>query len=122
MKTALITLLLSTMIFPFQSADKRKVLLFSTDKSNATLLQQQQILHSDAKGIEERDISIETYILNEQNKDVFIKHKISGSDFMFILVGKDGGEKLRSKSVVTNRKLFGLIDEMPMRRSEMKKQ
>ena len=38
--------------------------------------------------------------------------------FAIVLVGKDGGEKLRSSEPVTADKLTGLVDEMPMRRQE----
>lgn len=37
-----------------------------------------------------------------------------------ILIGKDGGVKLQKKFVVEVREIFELIDQMPMRRSEMK--
>jgi hypothetical protein len=38
--------------------------------------------------------------------------------FRVILVGKDGGVKLRSSEVVSDLELFELIDRMPMRRAE----
>jgi hypothetical protein len=37
-------------------------------------------------------------------------------------VGKDGGEKLRSDTVVSPEQLFSIIDAMPMRKDEMKNQ
>ena len=41
-------------------------------------------------------------------------------DFTVVLVGKDGGEKMRvSGEVLTRDALFARIDSMPMRRSEM---
>jgi hypothetical protein len=40
--------------------------------------------------------------------------------FVVILVGKDGGEKLRRTEPVTARQIFDLIDSMPMRQSETK--
>jgi hypothetical protein len=43
----------------------------------------------------------------------------SGSEFEVILVGKDGGVKLRSDEPVAAEELFALIDSMPMRRREM---
>jgi hypothetical protein len=36
-----------------------------------------------------------------------------------VLIGKDGGEKLRREEGGTLREIFGLIDTMPMRRREM---
>ena len=37
-----------------------------------------------------------------------------------ILIGKDGGVKLRKKYTVEANEVFDLIDQMPMRRAEMK--
>lgn len=42
--------------------------------------------------------------------------------FAVILVGKDSGEKLRSRDVPDLDAVFSLIDGMPMRRREMRKQ
>lgn len=41
---------------------------------------------------------------------------------VFILLGKDGGEKARQHDTLDLEKWFVLIDEMPMRRDEMRKQ
>lgn len=47
--------------------------------------------------------------------------KISYGEFQgVILIGKDGGVKLRKKFIVEPKEIFDLIDQMPMRRSEMK--
>jgi hypothetical protein len=39
--------------------------------------------------------------------------------FQVLLIGKDGGVKLRSSGPVSMKDLFGLIDSMPMRQQEM---
>jgi len=39
--------------------------------------------------------------------------------FQLLLIGKDGGVKLRSEQPVPTQDIFGLIDSMPMRRQEM---
>lgn len=41
---------------------------------------------------------------------------------VFILIGKDGGEKARQLDALDLTKWFALIDQMPMRRQEMKRQ
>ena len=47
--------------------------------------------------------------------------KISYGEFQgVVLIGKDGGVKLRKKFFVEPNEIFHLIDQMPMRRSEMK--
>ncbi len=44
---------------------------------------------------------------------------VSPGAFTVILVGKDGGEKFRSTSVVSFQALATLVDAMPMRQQEM---
>lgn len=39
----------------------------------------------------------------------------------FVLIGKDGGEKARQSDALDLTKWFALIDQMPMRREEMKR-
>jgi hypothetical protein len=43
--------------------------------------------------------------------------KVEGNAFQVVLVGKDGGVKLRSSDVVGNVEIFDLIDRMPMRKA-----
>ena len=117
---ALIILLLCAVMTSSQ-INKRKVLLFSTAKEPTVLQQQQKILNGEVEGLREREIVIETYLLNERNEAVFTRHTAGQAPFTFVLIGKDGGEKLRSNQLVSTKKLFGLIDQMPMRQSEMRK-
>ncbi len=53
---------------------------------------------------------------------LFKKYKTTNSDLEVILIGLDGGIKLRETTLVTAEKLFTLIDSMPMRSSELRKQ
>lgn len=48
------------------------------------------------------------------------RYSVSGDAFSVILIGKDGGEKLRSDERVNLGEIFALIDTMPMRRAEMR--
>ena len=43
--------------------------------------------------------------------------KVTDDRFEIVLIGKDGGVKLRSKTVVSDAEVFDLIDRMPMRRA-----
>lgn len=43
--------------------------------------------------------------------------EIDGDGFHVVLVGKDGGIKLRSEQILGNVEMFNLIDRMPMRRA-----
>jgi hypothetical protein len=50
------------------------------------------------------------------------RFKVEPGDFLVILIGKDGEEKLNSATPVTMDRLKRLIDSMPMRKSEMQQQ
>ncbi len=50
------------------------------------------------------------------------RFKVEPDDFLVILIGKDGGEKLNSRTPVSVDQLERLIDSMPMRKSEMHQQ
>ncbi|MEL6924711.1 MAG: DUF4174 domain-containing protein [Bacteroidota bacterium] len=41
--------------------------------------------------------------------------------FAVLLIGKDGGEKLRQSDILAPQRLFDTIDAMPMRRAEMRR-
>lgn len=50
-----------------------------------------------------------------------LRHRfhVAADQFTVILIGKDGGEKLRKNDPITLDKLNAVIDAMPMRRDEM---
>ncbi len=48
------------------------------------------------------------------------RFRVAPGEFAVILVGKDGGEKLRSSKPITWEKLAATIDAMPMREDEIK--
>ena len=43
---------------------------------------------------------------------------VGDNEFTVVLIGKDGGEKLRSRSPVSMERLIEVIDAMPMRQKE----
>lgn len=55
-----------------------------------------------------------------ESGDLRHRYGIGERDFAALLIGRDGGVKLRSKEPITAKELFGRIDEMPMRRREMR--
>ena len=111
----------TTMVSFAQSQNKRRILLFTDVGNNALVLQQKQILESDEAGCLDRDIVIETYVLDQTDKKVLKKYTISTAPFTFLLIGKDGHVALRSYKIVSKEQLFALIDGMPMRRDEMRR-
>ena len=105
-----------------QNSAFRRVLLFADKANDTTLMQQKQLLESDKAGCLERDIRIEIYITSQTDKTFLKKYNITQPQFTFLLIGKDGGIRLRSKKVISKGQLFALIDTMPMRQDEMKRQ
>ncbi|TLV02884.1 DUF4174 domain-containing protein [Dyadobacter luticola] len=100
----------------------RQVLLFYTDSGLTKQKSQMAILDAHQKDMIERDINVHKFPFSGKNLSAWKKWDIdSASSFTFILVGRDGGEKFRSSDVVSAEKLFGLIDAMPMRKSEVKR-
>lgn len=98
---------------------KRQVLIFYN--TNGTALKDKQLaeLKKNAADLENRDMTIETYATTNK-AEVKKWHIDAARPFTVLLVGKDGGEKLRSDSVVVATTLFNTIDAMPMRKSEIK--
>lgn len=96
---------------------KNRVLILFGPPESPGLQEQRAVLSEDPQGLSERDM----VILDPPDTGSLQNHyKVGPQDFTVILVGKDGGEKLRLDRPVTLGELFGLIDQMPMRRREMR--
>lgn len=89
-------------------------------------------LMEDEKGLAERKLMIiqitpkQSRILfsagekREINPSLYRQFKPTENPFSFILVGLDGGVKLRTDEFVSRKYLYALIDGMPMRQAEMR--
>ncbi|CAG5067525.1 hypothetical protein DYBT9623_00246 [Dyadobacter sp. CECT 9623] len=116
MKTLFVLLFMTMSI----ADEPRKVLLFYKANGAQQLKSQLSIFEAAKKGMQERDINVESIPFSTQNADQWKKWKVDTNEaFTFILVGRDGGEKHRSDEAVPTEKLFGLIDAMPMRKREI---
>jgi hypothetical protein len=115
-------MLLASVLFSWDVSapdiSKREIILLAEHTMDPDLLQQEKILQADAGGLAERDIVV-TLITPISDKNRYDQLRKNKKGFLFILIGKDGGEKLNSKIPVTLEQLFGLIDTMPMRRYEI---
>lgn len=100
----------------------REVILFAYADDDVSLKKQLSILNTDSKGLAERDLKISVKIFGKDKTLSHQKFKINKNQFAFVLVGKDGGEKYRSFTVISQQKLYSIIDAMPMRIYEMRKQ
>ena len=113
---------LGTLTLNAQKSAFRRILLFADKINDTALIQQKQLLDSDKAGCLERDMRIEIYIMGGTGKNLLKKYNITQPQFTFLLIGKDGGIRLRSSKVIPKEQLFALIDAMPMRQDEIKRQ
>ncbi len=109
----------------------RVLVLFSPSESDASFQLQKQGLASSAQGVLERDLMVLKIVEQGQSRagnpllseksvqDIRKRLGAVGGSFQVLLIGKDGGVKLRSSEPVSMKDLFGLIDSMPMRQQEM---
>ncbi len=65
------------------------------------------------------DGSVFAHMKADETGAVRQRFHIAPAEFTVVLLGKDGGEKLRSKTPVTMDRLNRLIDAMPMRQHEI---
>lgn len=111
----------------------RVLLIFSPDPATADLAQQLDHLSGMGAGLNARDLVVWKLINSDGSAFVngngepslsshsFYQHfAVKDTDFTVILLGKDGTEKLRQRQPVTSRRLFSIIDAMPMRQREMR--
>ncbi|MHA6246430.1 DUF4174 domain-containing protein [Pontibacter sp. CAU 1760] len=113
---------------------RRPLLLFTPARDHPAYVRQQALLRSVNDGLQDRDMVLielvgpqEVYLdgvrqKKQQSKALRNRFQISADDFAVVLVGKDGTRKLQRSSPVPIEDIFGLIDQMPMRRQEMRGQ
>lgn len=109
----------------------RCILIFSPQLTNEAAQSQLRLLEQDAEGLTDRDLVL---LHLGKNEGIWGKKTISPAsvaairkqlqigeqESTLVLIGKDGGVKLRQAFPVPRAQLYGLIDAMPMRRQEMK--
>ncbi|WP_169315238.1 DUF4174 domain-containing protein [Bernardetia litoralis] len=117
----------------------RIVVIFSENKENDIFKKQIQLFLENKEELKERDLVIFQVFKNEgrnpnqkiiSNSDIELLQKRfdfhfdteNKNNFAVFLVGKDGGTKLKTENKTLNiENLFGVIDAMPMRQSEIKR-
>lgn len=109
---------------------KDRVFIIASKKAEE-INRQTKILQKDKDGLKKRKLKIYKVLpikysegLENQNwindQLFYEKVKRKKNDFEVILIGLDGGVKLKQTEMISLKKLFTLIDGMPMRRSEIK--
>ncbi|WP_046757585.1 DUF4174 domain-containing protein [Kordia jejudonensis] len=116
--------------------EDRILIIKTTSIASKTYQAQRKQFEASQEALKERKFVVYTIIgedfelINYQNRKLNTSGKITGKlakilhnneDFEVILIGLDGGIKLRQTKILTKEELFRIIDSMPMRRSEMRK-
>lgn len=103
----------------------RIIVLYAPEEKDKAFVAQKKLLDDHKKGTQERDLVIIECVgdvLNLEDKGYVARHfEHDLAEFGVWLIGKDGSTKLAKNKPVPTEKFFGLIDSMPMRRSEMKR-
>ena len=108
----------------------RPVVVFAPSDEDDRLSRQRRAYAASGEGLRERDIVLIEVVGNQvstafgpecdQTAEALIaRYGVPADRFSSLLIGKDGGVKLRSDEPVAVDELFGLIDAMPMRLREM---
>lgn len=109
----------------------RPLLIFARKPNDPQLQIQLRRLHDNAAAVSDRDIVViaipfespaptPAMLTDSDAQAARRRFNIAPADFAVILIGKDGGEKLRSTKPLTMDKLRDTIDAMPMRQQEMR--
>jgi Domain of unknown function (DUF4174) len=110
---------------------QRPVLIVAPSGQDARLSRQREMLAGSFEGLRERDVvlielvgsQVDTVIgpeCSQSAKGLRARYSLALDGFSILLVGKDGGVKLRSDEPVSVDALLALIDAMPMRQREMR--
>ncbi len=103
----------------------RVIVLYAPEAGSEQFRQQKQILSEMTEELKARDLVVVECVgkqLSPEDKNYIAHHFMHDlSGFGVWLVGKDGGTKLTETKPVTTKKFFSLIDSMPMRQAEMKR-
>jgi len=116
--------------------ENRLILIISKTQDSEVYNNQIEEFETSYEGLADRRLII-YHILPDQYKSVdyqngksdnnwttssklFKRYAKNQSDFSVVLIGLDGSIKLQQNDILTTDKLFGTIDAMPMRRSEIK--
>lgn len=101
----------------------RILLVFSPSGTDAELTMQRRNLRAQRAGMSERDLVLVTVIGGSAEpaaRQLRRRYDAPEERFAALLIGKDGGTKLRAAQALSASRLFEVVDAMPMRRLEMR--
>lgn len=96
----------------------RPVVIFADSPADPRFIEQMQHIERGLEELRDRDV----VVLVDTTPDVLspLREELRPRGFVLVLIGKDGGVKLRKPSPWTVRELSRTIDKMPMRQQEIR--
>lgn len=102
----------------------RPLLIFAAGEGDPALRHMRRALAQRRRDVADRDmVIVEILAEGPDSADAETLRRrfdVAEEDFRVVLVGKDGGEKLRTGTPPALDEVFALIDGMPMRRREIR--
>ena len=95
----------------------RPVLIFAPSPEDPSYRAATAQLAALRDGLAERDIVV--LVDTDPDAGGALRDRLGAEGFEMLLVGKDGGVKMRAGEVIAPETLFATIDRMPMRQREM---
>jgi hypothetical protein len=97
-------------------SEHRKLLVFRSKRDPVLYQQQMEELQTHHAELRERDV-----VIVEGDEALQRDFHVPPDEFALVLIGKDGGEKLRRHTLTKVSQLSVIIDAMPMRQAEMRR-
>lgn len=95
----------------------RPVVVFATSTADPRFAQQMELLADRTDELVQRDVVV--IVDTDEDNLSDLRRKLRPRDFMIVLIGKDGGVKLRKPFPYDVRELSRSIDKMPLRQQEI---
>lgn len=99
---------------------KRPVVVFADTSDDPAFAEQMELLRARTEELVLRDVVVITDTDPDARSDLRLKLRPRG--FMLVLIGKDGGVKLRKPFPWDVREITRSIDKMPMRQREIREE
>ena len=96
---------------------KRPIVVFSDTPADPRFKRQIELLEARAQTLVDRDVVV--LVDTDPSTPSAIREKLRPRGFMLVLIGKDGGVKLRKPFAWDVRELSRAIDKIPLRRQEL---
>ncbi|TKD52847.1 DUF4174 domain-containing protein [Sphingomonas baiyangensis] len=106
--------------------EKRTLIVFAPSQRDARLARQLALLDSDRGVLADRDVHV-VKVVGDSVAGAYdyaghlrARYGVANESFETVLLGRDGGVKLRTDDAVALPRLAATIDAMPMRQREMR--